>query len=477
MRIWNLWKKTNDSGAVIDIAAVPQGFHIPAFLFSWLWGLFIHGLRKRSLLYAFFTFLTPVALFVAVTYHFYSVGEILRWEQSLSHYWSITLIGMISLIVQIQYGWKANRWRDRVLRQTGYLLDDQVVLAPTAAKAVSAAAQPLAEGYRPNNILGAVFTIVWCGLFVWSSITLYPATKEPTPGTAYRYGISLFRHGGIIQGLAIIRSLAHEGYPRAELFWSNILLFGGYGVQKNLPDAIYWTELAAKNGDMGRALTRLGDFVAIGDLPGGKARAISLWERAAEMGYTQDIHAIRRYPWAADVWGAKQGDRELLGALLQGAERGNAIAAYYVGRLEISHHPTIPYAPYDPAQAIQFFSVSAHKGYRNGEYDLAQAFGFGWNHQPIQENKADYWWYQSAKQGVNLGANNLGYSYEIGSGVPKNLALAAYWFDIGWNYGYGPDKHKLARVEKQLTPVQKLELQHMLRATQWPQFGAGTHGS
>lgn len=477
MTVWNLWKKVESNGNVVDIVAVPQGFHLPAFLLSWLWGLFVPGLRRKSLLYALFSSAIPIALLFSVTYHFYKDGAILRWEQSPSYHWSMFLIGLISLLVQIQYGWRANRWRGRILQRAGYFREDHAVLAPTLAKAVSTTARPLPEGYRPNNILGAVFTIVWCGLFIWVGTSLYPTRKEPTPSAAsYRYGVSLVRHGETIRGLAIIRSLAHTGYPRAELFWSNALLFGEYGVQKNLPDAIRWTDLAAKNGDMGRALTRIGDFVAIGDLPGGKARAITLWERATAMGYTQDIQAIRRYPWQAEIWGAKLGDRTLWNALLQGAEQGNAIAAYEVGRQEISHHPTIPYAPYDPAQAIQFFMVSAHKGYRNGEYDLAQAYGFGWNHQPIQETKANYWWYQSAKQGINLSANNLGYSYEIGSGVPKNLVLSAYWFDIGWNYGYEPDKQKLARVEKQLTPAQKLELQKLLLSTQWPQYVTEKHG-
>ncbi len=475
MKVWNLWKKTDDNGAIRDVEAIPQGFSVPAFLFSWLWGLFIPGLRRRSLLYALFTSLIPIAIFFAIAFHFYSLGEILRWEQSPSYYWGITLTGMISLLVQIQYGWEANRWRDRALQRTGYVLEDHAVLAATAAKAVSTAAQPVPEEYRSPNYLGGVLTIAWCGLFVLTNIALHPAENESTPAAVYRHGVFLFRHGETVRGLALIRSLAHEGYPNAELFWSNMLLFGGYGVQKNLPDAIHWTDLAAKNGDMGRALSRLGDFVAIGDLPGGRARAIVLWERAAAMGYTQDIQAIRRCPWEVDVWGAKLGNRQLWQSLLQGAKDGHAIAAYYVGRQEITHHPVIPYAPYDPAQAIQFFSISAHKGYRNGEYDLAQAYGFGWNHQPIQESRADYWWYHAAKQGVNLGANNLGYSYEIGSGVPKNLVLAAYWFDIGLNYGYDPDKDKLARVEKQLTPAQKLELQHLLLSTRRPQFPAVKH--
>ena len=70
---------------------------------------------------------------------------------------------------------------------------------------------------------------------------------------------------------------------------------------------------------------------------------------------------------------------------------------------------------------------------------------------------------KKAEQGDAAAQFNLGWMYDTGTGVPKDLVQAHVWFNIAGANSHEDAKKLLAIVEKDMTPDQKTEAMKLAR--------------
>jgi hypothetical protein len=263
------------------------------------------------------------------------------------------------------------------------------------------------------------------------------------------------------EALQDLRVYVHQAYPYAESRWANILMEGKYGVSRNMHRAIHWYRVSAAAGD-GFGLYKLGLLAASRQIPGGVYEAKFWFTLAARQGNLDAIKDLGYWPWRLYYQFSETSKKDFL-SLKAAAETGNPVAEYYYGRaLQSRYGHNLSYIPESIQQAVYWYQRSANQGFWFAEYDMGQAFFSGWAGLPKDMYKADHWWRLAALQGEDIAANNLGYSYQLGAGVPQSNIEAAAWFLASNVDGYKPALTKAKTLMSSMTDQDKAEIYRYL---------------
>jgi TPR repeat protein len=166
----------------------------------------------------------------------------------------------------------------------------------------------------------------------------------------------------------------------------------GYGVKKDLSQAIYWYMEAANLGDEVAQCNLaycyyqgIGTDVSIDD-------ALYWFEESAKRGYARAIFQLGEYYCFV--------------------ERNDELAYHY-------------------------YVEAAHKGYANAYYSIGFCYEQG-IYVEIDYEEAAKWYLKAAKLDIPQAQLQLGYLYEAGEGVEKNYETSVYWYKKACDLNYAP---------------------------------------
>ena len=100
-----------------------------------------------------------------------------------------------------------------------------------------------------------------------------------------------------------------------------------------------------------------------------------------------------------------------------------------------------------PSKALFWYRKAA----RQGHAAACNCIGYYYNHGiGVKKNlkKANFWYLKSAKNKDVLGQFNLALSYERGEGCKMNLKKAMYWYRLAAKNGHDEAKIKIMHFQK-----------------------------
>jgi len=118
----------------------------------------------------------------------------------------------------------------------------------------------------------------------------------------------------------------------------------------------------------------------------------------------------------------------------------------------------------DYSQAASLFLKAAEQGFAPAQFSMGNMYFTG---QGVTQDyrQALFWQGNAAERGNASAQNKLGLMYSLGKGVARNKVIAHMWFNIAGASGLYEGRKNREEVEKQLTPEQVSEAQHL--AAQW----------
>ncbi|MFZ4799354.1 MAG: FISUMP domain-containing protein [Bacteroidia bacterium] len=204
----------------------------------------------------------------------------------------------------------------------------------------------------------------------------------------------------------------------------------GDGVEKDYFEAFKWYRLAADHGNLD-AQNNLGNCYNNGKGVEKDCVQAVMWYRLA----AEQNHATAQYNLGACYKNGEGVEKDILQAVKWyrlAAEKGNVNAQSNLG-FSFYNGDGIEK---DFVQAVKWYSLAAEQGNENAQYNLGVCYenGDGVEKDYIQAFK----WYQlSAEQGNEYAQNNLGVCYENGDGVEKDYIQAFKWYQLSAEQGNG----------------------------------------
>ena len=104
----------------------------------------------------------------------------------------------------------------------------------------------------------------------------------------------------------------------------------------------------------------------------------------------------------------------------------------------------------------------AEVGDAEAQFNLGVTYAIG-EGVPKDSAEAAKWYRLAAHQGNALAQFSLGIMYENGEGVPNDIVQAHVWWNIAGAAGHEDAKKSLALVEKQMTDTQKEKAMDLAR--------------
>lgn len=162
------------------------------------------------------------------------------------------------------------------------------------------------------------------------------------------------------------------------------------------------------------------------------------YQREAKKG---DADAQFMLGWMYEI-GAQTGINlpEAVHWYLSAAEQDHSEAQYYLGML---------YAygiilPQDDIKSKNMLTAAARKGHRRAKEALTKAGG---GSLPFAGQSVAIWWLEKfARQGSARAQFNLGYLYETGRGVGKDMRAAKRWYQLAAQQGYPAARQRLEEL-------------------------------
>ena len=210
---------------------------------------------------------------------------------------------------------------------------------------------------------------------------------------------------------------ANQNYPLAQAILGQIYHFGE-GVDKNDTKAFEWFQKAAENGcSVGQYNLACAYFSGRGTKANDKEAF--RWMKKASEDSKGEAYGIANYRLAQmylNEWGVKKEFNKGFEYAKKAANSGSAEANYLVG--DLYHSGKGCDKNYD--QATKYYLIAADKKYEPafcalGNCDLKE------QHSGTKRENAFRWFQKAAEAGCAYGTYSLGYCYENGIGVPKNI--------------------------------------------------------
>lgn len=212
--------------------------------------------------------------------------------------------------------------------------------------------------------------------------------------------------------IQLYRKAAEGGDAIAQNALGHFYTNGLYGFPKDPKLAFQWTLKSAEQGNSS-AMVNLGYFYEVGD---GSTDPKRVFDRPYGI-------VPRDYDKAAE-WYEKA------------AVQGHVRAHFYLA--------TIYRLKSDDRKYMEYLARAANLGDPEAQFEIANTF------QSIGDRKsAVTWLMKAAEQGFTRAQVNLGYCYEMGDGVAKDLDKAAEWYNKAANLGNGEAKYLLNKLKEQ----------------------------
>lgn len=209
--------------------------------------------------------------------------------------------------------------------------------------------------------------------------------------------------------LQLYRKAAEGGDAIAQNALGHFYTLGLHGFPKDPKLAFQWTLKSAEQGNSS-AMVNLGYFYEVGD---GSTDPKRVFDRPYGI-------VPRDYDKAAE-WYEKA------------AVQGHVRAHFYLA--------TIYRLKSDDKKYMEYLARAANLGDPEAQFEIANTF------QSIGDRKsAVTCLMKAAEQGFTRAQVNLGYCYEMGDGVAKNLDKAAEWYNKAANLGNGEAKYLLNKL-------------------------------
>ena len=290
--------------------------------------------------------------------------------------------------------------------------------------------------------------------------------------TNYQKGIKQYQPDDVAAAVRELKPLAEQGNAEAQ-FNLGSLYYQGWGVPQDYREAAKWLRKAAEQSH-GFAQATLGTIYAEGvqgviekDLP----QALMWFNLASAQGDMEarefrDTLAMRMTP--KQITEAQKLAREFkphdahaksLRELKALAEKGEAVSQFKVGIVYYSGQGVSR----DYLEALNWFKKAALQNNVLAQYNVGYMCARG-EGTPQDYVEAAKWYRQAAEQGHQLAQYNLGYMYEKGQGVGSaDKIKALMWYSLASIQGEAKAKMARDRVTVGMKPGDLAEAQRLAR--------------
>ena len=287
------------------------------------------------------------------------------------------------------------------------------------------------------------------------------ATQQYAPaqyelGRLYHYGAPDFEKN-IQKAVSWYEKAAQNNHILAQ-YDLGLIYYVGQDLKKDVKQSVFWLKKAAEN-DHASAQWLLGKiYIEDNNVNSDPAKAFFLFEKAAKQGfadaqfelsqmYQKGLGVIQNEE-KAKFWLDEAVKNNSVDAL---AERGDAFAQYLLGNSYLDGEKL--FKTQSNEKAFYWFYQSARRGYGGAQYRLATMYQYGLG-QKQDLNETRYWLDQAvnsfpmvdkAKQGDDCAQLLLGKVYALGTHTYKqNDAQAVKWFEKSAENGNAEAQYELA---------------------------------
>jgi TPR repeat protein len=237
----------------------------------------------------------------------------------------------------------------------------------------------------------------------------------------------LIDKGNFSAGLKILRPLALRGDGNAQIKLGEMYQ-AGFGVPKDLKEAIRWYRLAADQGNANAQFT-LGRMYGTGiRVPKDLKEAIRWYRLAADQGNANAQFKLGLMYASGD--GVPKDLKEAIRWYRLAADQGDEYAQYFLG---VSYEDGDG-VPKDPQEAIRWYRLAADQGNARAQYNLGLMYASG-DGVPKDLKEAIRWYRAAADQGDEYAQFSLGVRYANGDGVPKDPKESVRWYRLAADQG------------------------------------------
>jgi len=107
----------------------------------------------------------------------------------------------------------------------------------------------------------------------------------------------------------------------------------------------------------------------------------------------------------------------------------------------------------DENKAVEFYRQAVAQGHATGQYNLGRSYDFGLGGLTLSTKDAFRFYWLSAEQGDEYAQYCVGWAYESGRGVVKNVRKALRWYQLSAKRGEEEVSHKAAKKLKEVAAV------------------------
>ena len=137
--------------------------------------------------------------------------------------------------------------------------------------------------------------------------------------------------------------------------------------------------------------------------------------------------------------GVPKDDAKAVAWYRKAAEQGLALAQAFLGAM----YATGNGVPQDYTEAISWLRKAAEQGLAEAQFELGVAYYRG-EGVPQDDVQAVAWYRKAAEQGLAAAETNLGWMYDQGRGIPQDDVQAVAWYRKAAEQGYALAQYKLA---------------------------------
>ena len=243
-----------------------------------------------------------------------------------------------------------------------------------------------------------------------------------------------------------LKKAAEQGDAQAQCNLGLCYAFG-YGVEKNLSEAVKWWRKAAEQG-YAQAQCNLGISYANGDgVEKNPTEAVKWYRKAAEQGYAPAQCNLGVFYAFGN--GIEKNLSEAVKLLRKAAEQGYAQAQFNLGIC----YDLGKGVEKNLSEAVKWYRKAAEQGIAEAQFFLGACYDLG---NGVEKNlrEAVKWYRKAAEQGDAPAQYNLGICYYKGTGMIQNNIKAYAWIAVASANGYDDATKTLQLLKEKMTPLQ-----------------------
>ncbi|KAH8887030.1 HCP-like protein [Thozetella sp. PMI_491] len=298
-----------------------------------------------------------------------------------------------------------------------------------------------------------------------------------------------------VDAVNIIEHLAQQGHPDATFMRAKWQEFGKFGHRENKREAYFGYKKAADLG-FGRAEYRMGMLY---ENSNDSDKAIKHYQQGVQMQDSASYYRLGMLYLMGQLGHAKDYEQGLV-FIQKAADKADEDApqgAYVYGMLIARELPDIaipegmlPYelvvakqyvekaaylgfakaqlkmgqayelgqlgCDFNPANSLHYYGLAAHQGQPEAALGVSRWFLFGFEGVfPKNEQLAFKYAQEAASAGLATGEFAMGYYYEIGIHVPKDIREAQKWYDLAAEHGNKDAKARIDSLSQSKTLTKK----------------------